>query len=432
MNLELVLVVLLCAVTVAFVFLLAARRREAATLREEFRASRAEASDAAARLRDEIARRQEDQESKVEASVRQLGSDQRGPLAEMQERLRRMELAHREESDRNRAQLEEKFRGILESNERKLDQMRQTVDEKLQSTLELRLSESFKRVEERLEAVHRGLGEMQTLAHGVGDLKRILANVKDRGTWGEYQLAAILEQVLTPDQFARNVRPTGTGEQVEFAVKLPGRGGDLHEPVWLPIDSKFPKEDYERLLDAVARADNEGAAACSDAIARAIRKSAKDIRDKYLSPPRTTDFAILFLPTEGLYAEILRRPGLHDELQQQYRVLVTGPTTLSAVLTSLRIGFQTLAIEQRSHEVWTILRAVKTEFDKFGEMLSKLKQQLATASKTIGEGEIRTKQMAKKLRDVESLPSPEAQRLLALPSDGEAQPDDPDGIGDAP
>lgn len=432
MNLELVLVVLLCTVTAAFVFLLAARRREAATLREEFRASRAEASDAAARLRDEIARRQEDQESKVEASVRQLGSDQRGPLAEMQDRLRRMELAHREESDRNRAQLEEKFRGILESNERKLDQMRQTVDEKLQSTLELRLSESFKRVEERLEAVHRGLGEMQTLAHGVGDLKRILANVKDRGTWGEYQLAAILEQVLTPDQFARNVRPTGTGEQVEFAVKLPGRGGDLHEPVWLPIDSKFPKEDYERLLDAVARADNEGAAASSDAIARAIRKSAKDIRDKYLSPPRTTDFAILFLPTEGLYAEILRRPGLHDELQQQYRVLVTGPTTLSAVLTSLRIGFQTLAIEQRSHEVWTILRAVKTEFDKFGEMLSKLKQQLATASKTIGEGEIRTKQMAKKLRDVESLPSPEARRLLALPSDGEAQPDDPDGIGDAP
>jgi DNA recombination protein RmuC len=425
MILNLVLAGLLCAVTVVLFLLLSARRREAMTVREEFRASRAEASDAAARLRDEIARRQEEQESKIEASVRQIGTDQRGPLSEMQELLRRMEQTQREESDRNRAQLEEKFRVIQESNEKKLDQMRQTVDEKLQSTLERRLTESFKLVGERLEAVHRGLGEVQSLADGVGDLKRILTNVKERGTWGEYQLVAILEQILTPDQFERNVRPTGSGEQVEFAVKLPGPGGDLSEPVWLPIDSKFPKEDYERLQSAFDRADAEGVTAAREALTRAIRKAAKDIRDKYLSPPKTTEFAILFLPTEGLYAEILRQPGLHDELQQKYRVVVAGPTTLSAILSSLRIGFQTLAIEQRSHEVWEVLRAVKTEFGKFGEMLARLKRQLEAASVTIGDGETRTRQMAKRLKDVEALPSPEARSLLGLPAAGEPLPDDP-------
>jgi DNA recombination protein RmuC len=249
--------------------------------------------------------------------------------------------------------------------------------------------------------------------------------VKERGTWGEYQLVAILEQILTPAQFERNVRPTGSGEQVEFAVKLPGPGGDLSEPVWLPIDSKFPKEDYERLQSAFDRADAEGVTAAREALTRAIRKAAKDIRDKYLSPPKTTEFAILFLPTEGLYAEILRQPGLHDELQQKYRVVVAGPTTLSAILSSLRIGFQTLAIEQRSHEVWEVLRAVKTEFGKFGEMLARLKRQLEAASVTIGDGETRTRQMAKRLKDVEALPSPEARSLLGLPAAGEPVPDDP-------
>jgi DNA recombination protein RmuC len=409
------------------------KRDAGSEVREELRLARAEDAEAAGRLREEIARRQDAQEKTTGEAVRQIGNDQRKLLTEMLGNLQRMEQSQREESIRNRSQLEEKFRGILESNEKKLDQMRQTVDEKLQSTLEKRLSESFKLVGERLEAVHRGLGEMQLLAHGVGDLKRILTNVKERGTWGEYQLAAILEQILTPDQFGRNVRPTGGGEQVEFAVKLPGRGGDLSEPVWLPIDSKFPKEDYERLQAASANADPDGVTAATDAIARAIRKAAKDIRDKYICPPQTTDFAILFLPTEGLYAEILRQPGLHDELQQVFRVMVAGPTTLSAILNSLRIGFQTLAIEQRSHEVWEVLRAVKTEFGKFGEVLSKLKRQLATASETIGEGETRTRQMARKLKDVEALPALESRRLLDLPADGEPGSDDlPAEPGDAP
>ena len=406
-----------------------AHRESDKAIREELRLTRTEASQDAGRLRDEIGRRQEALEQKTGDSVRQLGTDQQKLLSEMLEAIRRMDQSQRDESLRNRSQLDDKFRQILESNEKKLDEMRRTVDEKLQSTLERRLSESFKLVSDRLEAVQRGLGEMRTLANGVGDLKRVLTNVKERGTWGEYQLAAILEQILTPEQFARNVRPSGSGEQVEFAVKLPGRSADLSDPVWLPIDSKFPKEDYERLLAASTEADAAGVASATEAIARALRKAAKDIRDKYLCPPKTTDFAILFLPTEGLYAEVLRQPGLHDELQQTYRVLVAGPTTLSAILNSLRIGFQTLAIEQRSHEVWAILGAVKTEFSKFGEVLGKLKKQLHTASETIGEGERRTRQMERKLKDVAVLPTQEARRMLDLPasaSEPEAEEETPE------
>jgi len=327
------------------------------------------------------------------------------------------ELSKSNSADQEKARiaLEEKFRLIQEGNEKKLEEMRKTVDEKLQSTLEKRLGESFKLVGEHLEAVQRGLGEMKNLATGVGDLKRVLTNVKERGTWGEYQLGAILEQVLTPDQYAQNVQPKGKGEIVEFAVKLPGKDEDGGTPVWLPIDAKFPKEDYERLIEASERVDADAVKAATNGLLASVRKSAKDIHDKYIAPPKTTDFAIMFLPTEGLYAEVLRQPGLHDQLQSQYRVLVAGPTSLAAILNSLRIGFQTLAIEKRSSEVWHVLSAVKTEFGKFGGVLEKVKKQLNAAANTIDSAEIRTRAMERKLRPVGELPVKEAKELLSLP-----------------
>ncbi|MDZ4199487.1 MAG: DNA recombination protein RmuC [Kiritimatiellia bacterium] len=410
----------------ALPFLRASSSREAdRILREELRAMREESARDAERLRGEIARRDDESSKRTVDLVHKFGVDQQARLDGMIETLRRLETAHREESLGNRKQLEEQFRHILESNEKKLDEMRRTVDEKLQSTLERRLGESFKLVGDRLEAVQKGLGEMRSLAGGVGDLKRVLTNVKERGTWGEYQLGAILEQVLTPDQYARNVRTGAGGEQVEFAVKLPGRGTEGGDPVWLPIDSKFPREDYERLVDASRAADAEGVSSATDALARAIRKSAKDIHDKYLQPPRTTDFAILFLPTEGLYAEVLRQPGLHDELQRVHRILVAGPTTLSAILNSLRIGFQTLAIEHRSHEVWAILGAVKSEFGKFGDLFTRLRNQLNTASRTLDDGDRRTRVMANKLRGVEDMPAVESERILGLHRSSDAEDEEP-------
>ncbi len=311
--------------------------------------------------------------------------------------------------------IETQLKAIQESNEKKLDEMRKTVDEKLEGTLEKRLGESFKLVSERLEAVQRGLGEMQNLATGVGDLKRVLTNVKARGTWGEVQLGAILEQVLTPDQYARNVQTKDDSrESVEYAIRLPGPDGHSDSCVWLPIDSKFPHEDYVRLLNSAEIADAEGVQKATVALVRAVRNSAQEIRDKYLNPPRTTDFALMFLATEGLYAEVLRQPGLVEELQQSYRIVVSGPTTLSAILSSLRMGFRTLAIEQRASEVWKVLAAVKTEFGKFGEILDRVKKQLNTASRTIEETGVRTRAMERKLRDVEQLPFDEATQLLSL------------------
>ena len=311
--------------------------------------------------------------------------------------------------------LDSKMKALQESNDRKLDQMRQTVDEKLQSTLEKRLGESFKIVSERLEAVQRGLGEMQTLATGVGDLKRVLTNVKARGTWGEVQLGALLEQLLTPDQYEKNVkvRPS-SGEIVEFAIRLPGTGREANANVWLPIDAKFPQEDYQRLVSATESADPTAVEQSLKALTRAIENSAKDISEKYIEPPATTDFAILFLPTEGLYAEVLRQPGLLEKLQDAHRVVVAGPTTLSAILNSLRMGFRTLAIEKRSSEVWQVLAAVKTEFGKFGEVLERVRKQLETASGTIEQTGVRTRAMEKKLRDVEALPESESNDLLQL------------------
>jgi DNA recombination protein RmuC len=310
-----------------------------------------------------------------------------------------------------RATLEAKIRDLQHDNGLRLEEMRKTVDEKLHATLEQRLGESFKLVSDRLEKVHQGLGEMQQLAIGVGDLKRVLTNVKTRGTWGEVQLAMLLEQVLTPDQYAKNVETIpGTGERVEFAVKLPGQ--DDGRPVWLPIDAKFPKEQYERLAEATEHADADGVAQAGRELERAVRVEAKTIAEKYLSPPLTTDFAILFLPTEGLYAEVMRRPGLADELQRACRVSIAGPSTLSALLNSLQMGFRTFALEKRSSEVWQVLGAVKTEFAKFGDVLAATKTTLERAARNIEQAETRTRQMSRKLKSVEALPSESARMLL--------------------
>ncbi|WP_321886698.1 DNA recombination protein RmuC [Paraburkholderia bannensis] len=319
-----------------------------------------------------------------------------------------------------RATLEQRLKDIEANNAAKLEEMRRTVDEKLHATLEQRLGESFKLVSDRLEQVHRGLGEMQTLAAGVGDLKKVLTNVKTRGTWGEVQLEALLEQMLTPDQYAKNVATVpGSSERVEFAIRLPGRGVQAagasdadSAPVWLPVDAKFPREDYERLVDAQERADLAGIEEAGRALEARVRAEARTIAEKYVAPPYTTDFALLFLPTEGLYAEILRRPGLTDLLQRDYRVTIAGPTTLTALLNSLQMGFRTLAIEKRSSEVWQVLGAVKTEFGKFGDVLARTKSQLETVTRSIEAAEVRTRVMNRKLRDVEALPGEEASSLL--------------------
>ncbi|MGN6151943.1 MAG: DNA recombination protein RmuC [Lysobacteraceae bacterium] len=317
-----------------------------------------------------------------------------------------------------RATLEQKLRELQAGNEAKLEQMRATVDEKLQSTLETRLGESFRLVSERLEQVQRGLGEMQQLATGVGDLKRVLTNVKTRGIYGEVQLAALLEQALTIEQYEQNVATVpGASERVEFAVRLPGtqEGG----PVRLPIDAKFPREDYERLLDAQERADATAVAEAAQGLERQIRVEARRIRDKYVAPPHTTDFALLFLPTEGLYAEVLRRPGLFEALQREFRVTVVGPTTLLALLNSLQMGFRTLAIEQRSGEVRQLLGAVKTEFGKFAVVLEGATSQLDTVRRSIEKAGVRTRAIERQLRKVEELPADDARRLL-----GDAAADD--------
>ncbi len=317
-----------------------------------------------------------------------------------------------------RATLEAQLAQLQQTNIAKLDEMRATVDEKLQTTLHARLGESFKQVADRLEQVHKGLGEMQTLAAGVGDLKHLLTNVKTRGMFGEAQLSALLEQVFVPDQYAAQVatRP-GSKNVVDFAIKLPGKSDD-GTPLWLPIDAKFPNEDYERLLDAQQRADGLAAEAAAKALEARIRLEAKSIAEKYVEPPYTTDFAILFLPTEGLYAEVLRRPGLMEALQREHRITLAGPTTLLAMLSSLQMGFRTLALEKRSSEVWQVLGAVKTEFGKFGDVLAKVKSQTETVLNTLNSAETRSRAMGRVLRQVEALPDAQAQALL--PVDKEA------------
>ncbi len=332
----------------------------------------------------------------------------------MTEQLKALSQATEQRLAQVQTAVEQRLGAIQQDNEKKLEQMRATVDEKLHATLEQRLGESFKQVADRLEQVHKGLGEMQNLARDVGSLNRVLTNVKTRGIFGEVQLAGLLEQVFTAEQYACNVATIpGSAERVEFAIRLPGQRAD-GAPLWLPIDAKFPREDYERLLDAQERADAAGVEASGKAIESRLRLEAKSIRDKYIAPPHTTDFGILFVPTEGLYAEALRRPGLVEALQREHKVMLVGPTTLLATLTSLQMGFRTLALEKRSAEVWEVLGAVKTEFGKFGEVLAKTKKKLDEASHSIDLAETRTRVMTRKLKSVEALPDAATQELLRL------------------
>ena len=346
-------------------------------------------------------------------TVGELGKAQTDQLTNSTKAINDLTQSNKTSLDGVRTIVDQRLQAMQTSNESKLDEMRKTVDEQLQSTLEKRLGESFNIVSKRLEDVQRGLGEMQSLAAGVGDLKRVLTNVKARGTWGEVQLGTLLEDILTPDQYSTNVKlHENSQEHVEYAIRLPGNDDGPDSCVWLPIDSKLPLADYERLVDATdAAAENKAA----QALTRVVRAEAKKIQDKYIAPPRTTDFAIMFLPTEGLYAEVLRVPGLITEFLQSYRIVVAGPTTLAAILNSLRMGFRTLAIEKRSSEVWEILGAVKSEFGKFGEVMDKLKRQLNTAAKTVDATGVRTRAMERRLQTVEELPSEEASVQLGLP-----------------
>jgi len=380
-------------------------------LRDELARGRREDAEEAFRDREERAQSANLLTQALTTQVTQLGALQGERLDAFGRELARFSQGLDERFHHLRESVEARLQALQADNAGKLEEMRKTVDEKLHATLEQRLGESFKLVSDRLEQVHRGLGEMQTLAAGVGDLKRVLTNVKTRGTWGEVQLAALLEQILTAEQYAANVatRP-GASERVEFAIRLPGQ--DVDRPVWLPIDAKFPLEDYQRLLEAQDRSDAVAVEEASRAIETRLKNEARSIQEKYVSPPHTTDFAILYLPTEGLYAEALRRPGLAETLQREWRINLAGPTTLAALLNSLQMGFRTLAIEQRSAEVWAVLGAVKSEFGKFGEALSHTRKKLEEASNSIDKAETRTRVLSRKLKDVEALPAHEAVRLI--------------------
>ena len=374
----------------------------------------------------EVARTQNEQ---IDSFRAQLGAMQQaiaqtlqGATTNLAEQLRGLSESNERRLAEVRQVVEGRLHALQEGNEKKLEQMRATVDEKLHATLEQRLGESFRQVADRLEQVHKGLGEMQGLARDVGSLNRVLTNVKTRGIYGEVQLAGLLEQVLAREQYAANVETVpGSGARVEFAIRLPGRRED-GLPLWLPIDAKFPREDYERLLDAQERADAAGVEVAAKAIESRLKLEAKTIRDKYIAAPHTTDFAILFVPTESLYAEALRRPGLAETLQRDYRITLAGPTTLLATLSSLQMGFRTLALEKRSAEVWQVLGAVKTEFMKFGEVLAKTRKKLEEAGNTIDAAEVRTRAMARQLRSVEALPEQRAQELLPGLTD-DSEPD---------
>jgi len=370
-------------------------------LREEIALSRREHGEAMRQLSDSVLARMTD-----------IATLQKGQLDTFSRQLLALTQSNEQKLERLRETVEERLKLLQADNNRQLEEMRMTVDEKLHATLEKRLGESFRLVSERLELVHKGLGEMQMLAAGVGALKRVLTNVTTRGSWGEIHLAGLLEQILTVEQYDRNVvTKPGSGERVEFAIRLPGRDkGD--KPVWLPIDAKFPQEDYQRLLDAQEQANPALAEEAARALETRVRAEAKAVREKYIDPPHTTDFAILFLPVEGLYAEVLRRPGLYDLLLREYRVVVTGPTTLAALLNSLQMGFKTLAVEKRSSEVWALLGAVKTEFGRFGEMLEKTQKKLQEASNSIETAAQKSRTIERRLRTVQELPAADAAATL--------------------
>lgn len=383
--------------------------RHERVIREELGRSREETHEASRRTREEMTGSITMLGDSLSKRMSDIAGLQKNQLELFASQLKELTSSNEGRLDKLREGVDTRLRLIQEDNGRKLEQMRATVDEKLHDTLEKRLGESFKLVSERLELVQRGLGEMQSLANGVGDLKKVLTNVKTRGTFGEIQLSSLLEQILAPGQYESNVETRkGSGQRVEFALKLPGRDGTPEGLVWLPLDAKFPQEDYLRLVDAQEAADVIGVMESSKQLDRSVRDMAKTIRDKYLDPPKTTDFGVMFLPTEGLYAEVLRLPGLFEALQRDYKVMIAGPTTLAALLNSLQMGFRTLAIEKRSAEVWNLLGAVRTEFSKFGVILEKTRKKIVEAGNHIDQAATRTRVIERKLRDVQDIPHQES------------------------
>ena len=382
------------------------QERTERTVKSEIAENRKEAQDSSFQARQELAQNIIALTTANEQKLEQMRQDSLAGAKGMREEVGNLTRI-----------IEERLRFIQEENTKQLEKMRATVDEKLQGTLEKRLGESFRQVSERLEQVYKGLGEMQVLATGVGDLKMMLSNVKTRGTWGEVQLGAMLEQILIPDQYAVNVSTKNNNERVEYAVRLPGKGDSFDDIVLLPIDAKFPIADYQRLVEVKERADLISMDSISKQLESQIKKCARDICEKYLNPPKTTDFGILYLPIEGLYAEIIGRTGLMETIQRECRVVIAGPTTLWAILSGLQMGFKTLAIQKRSSEVWNLLAAVKTEWSKYGEILERLKKKLDEATRTVEDAEKRTRVIGKKLRDVQELPTEEATAVLMVESE---------------
>ncbi|MEK6775593.1 MAG: DNA recombination protein RmuC [bacterium] len=382
-------------------------------IQEEIARNREETSSSARLGREEMSKSIISFNDSLLSRMKDIAGLQKNQLDTFANQLAHMTQANEQRLENLRETVEKRLKSLQDENSQKLEQMRATVDEKLHATLEKRLGESFKLVSDRLEQVHKGLGEMQTLAAGVGDLKRVLTNVKTRGTWGEVQLGALLDQILTSEQYATNVvTRKGSNERVEYAIRLPGRDEGSGHEVWLPIDAKFPMEDYQRLLEAQEQADAASAEEAARNLETRIKNSARDIKEKYLDPPNTTDFGMMYLPTEGLYAEVIRRTGLMDTLQREYRVTVTGPTTLNAFLNSLQMGFRTLAIEKRSSDVWVLLGDVKKDFGRFGDILEKTKKKLQEASNTIDDAAKKSRTIERKLKQVQELPTPDAVQLI--------------------
>lgn len=386
--------------------------RTESTLKEEISKNRAETSHNAQLSRQELSNSLKLFSDSLLNRMTEIATLQKNQLDTFANQLSTLTKTNEQKIESMRETVEKRLQILQDENSKKLEQMRATVDEKLHATLEKRLGDSFKMVSERLEQVYKGLGEMQSLAAGVGDLKKVLTNVKTRGTWGEMSLGFLLEQLFIPDQYAQNViTKKGSNERVEFAIKLPGREPGEGE-VWLPIDSKFPESDYQRLVDAQDRANLDLIEESSRNLEKFIKLEARKIKEKYIDPPHTTDFGIMFLPVESLYAEVLRRPGLCETLQKDFRIVVTGPTTLAALLNSLQMGFRTLAIEKRSSEVWALLGAVKTEFGKFGDILDKTHKKLKEASNTVETAARKSRTIERKLKDVQGLPVDESVRMI--------------------
>ncbi|PKL81796.1 MAG: DNA recombination protein RmuC [Ignavibacteriae bacterium HGW-Ignavibacteriae-3] len=380
--------------------------------RDELTRNREEFSKSAKAQREELSQSMIKVGEQISSTIGEISKGQKNQLDIFSKQMNSLTQMNEQKFDKLQEKVESQLKEILEKNEKKLEEMRLTVDEKLHRTLEKRLGESFKIVSDRLEAVREGLGEMRNLAVGVGDLKKVLTNVKTRGTWGEIQLENLIDQILTPDQYAKNISTKkGSNDRVEFAVKMPGRSEGADGTCWLPIDAKFPMEDFQKLMNAQDSADLPSIEEAAKALENRIKAEAKSIFEKYLDPPNTTDVALLFLPVEGLFAEVLRRPGLFERLQNDYKVIITGPTTLTAILNSLQMGFRTLAIEKRTSEVWSLLGAVKAEFGKFGDVLDKTQEKLRQASDTIDSAKTRTRAIERKLKDVQELPSSEQSEL---------------------